>query len=306
LKVAATYNGNVPILTGSEIAGPHPLEIAVVDPAKDAVYEWSGTGILTKFTGNSLKFEKLTENIDVSVKALTDKTALKKTLDEVEGIEHGGVNQTPTWTEFDKERTDGIVVYDDSAASQAQIDSADTNLKTARDNLKLTGNSYFENDIFRHEIDTPDTITHVVPYDWAIHTGVVKVDGQPLTLGVHYNSEPGSTKTKLLASYLDALSEGKHTLTVEFSSGLAPINDTIEILADDSSGKDNDKKNTSPKTLVVGNTDSSSSESSTSQASPASPATGDAMNLTLLITLCGVALVALILLLVSRTRRKLQ
>jgi hypothetical protein len=315
LKVAATYNGNVPVLTGSKIAGPHPLEITVVEPAKDAVHEWSGTGLLTKVAnGNSLSFQKLTGHIDVSVKALTaeaeaDKTALKKTLDEVEGITHGGVYQTLIWTEFDKARTDGFAVYEDSAASQSQVDTAHTSLKTARDKLILTGNSYFENNIFRHTIGTTDTITHIVPYDWAIHTGVVKVDGQPLTLGTHHTSAEGSTRTTLLAPYLDTLSVGKHTLTVEFSSGLAPVSDTIEILAADSAGKDKNKKEASPKSPAAGKTGSSSSKSTASQAtttSAASPATGDTMPLALLLTLCAVALAALSLLLVTRTGRKLQ
>jgi hypothetical protein len=84
--------------------------------------------------------------------------------------------------------------------------------------LLQSSHSPEQNGVSTHTTDSTGSLVHVIAHDLALHTGIVKVDGNTLTPNNDYTSAEGSTKTTLLASYLDTLSVGTHTLTVEFST----------------------------------------------------------------------------------------
>jgi hypothetical protein len=201
-----------------------------------------------------------------------DKTALQNALELADTINWGGVNTTTAWTNFTNEKTIALAVFNNPSVTQLEVDNATAALNATILALKHADNSkYFEKNIRKHTIGSTNNLVHIIAHDWALQTGVVKVDGNTLTLDKDYTSAEGSTKTTLLASYLDTLTPGTHTLTVEFSSGTANISDTFEI------GNNN-----------------------------GSPKTSDDMNLTLLIMLCGGALLALTLLMILRRKTKAQ
>ena len=159
------------------------------------------------------------------------KTALSAALTTANPITQGAYT-TVAWTDFTAARAAATTVLNDAVATQAEIDAATATLNAAYDALKVTDSGQrFLNDVSEYQIGTTGSLIHVTNHDWSLHTGVVKVDGNPLTLNTDYTSASGSTQTTLKASYLDTLSVGTHTLTVEFSSGIAPVSATFEILA---------------------------------------------------------------------------
>ncbi|GHU65213.1 hypothetical protein AGMMS49983_12540 [Clostridia bacterium] len=163
-----------------------------------------------------------------------DKTALNAALTNANAILHGGVNTTQAWTNFENARTAAADILNQTSppATQAEIDTATANLEAAISALKASDNSFgFENGANRYTIGSGVNLVHSATRDWALHTGLVYVDGQRVTHGTHYTSAAGSTRTTLHASYLDTLSVGQHTLTVEFSPGIAPIVDTFYVAA---------------------------------------------------------------------------
>jgi hypothetical protein len=111
-------------------------------------------------------------------------------------------------------------VLDDPSATQQQVDSAKETLSEARAALKADDDSsWFENGAEVSQQGSGTGLVFIAARDWSLHTGVVKVDDIPLTEGLHYKSESGSTKTTLLPGYHDTLQPGEHTISVEFSFG---------------------------------------------------------------------------------------
>jgi hypothetical protein len=221
----------------------------------------------------------------VAVHKATDKSGLAAALATASNIHHGGVNTTAAWTNFVNALNTATTVYGNAAATQTEVNDATNALNAAVAALKHTDNGKrFENSSGKHQIGSTDNLVHIITHDLALHTGVVRVDGNVLTLGTHYTSAEGSTRTTLLASYLNTLSVGTHTLTVEYASGTANISDTFEILAAGGNGNNNN---------------GGSGEGG-------SPRTGDDMNFALLIALCGGALALLTLLIALRRKANRQ
>jgi hypothetical protein len=157
----------------------------------------------------------------------TDSADLEELLAEADEIVHGEQNETPAWEDFIEAKDAAEAVLNDPSATQEEIDAALEALVEAIEELGTRDGSHgfdgFSTGIGSHTIGSDETLTHTVAYDWALHTGVVTVDGDLLEQGVHYTSESGSTRTILLPSYLDTLAVGEHTLRVEFSGNLTPI-----------------------------------------------------------------------------------
>ncbi|MDR0854042.1 MAG: DUF6273 domain-containing protein [Clostridiales Family XIII bacterium] len=165
--------------------------------------------------------------VDNSIKV--DKSALQNELELADTIKWGGKNKTPAWKDFEKARNAANAVFNDAAATQEEIDLAIENLVAAKKALNISESHNWLDDVDSHIIGTEDNLIHIISHDWSLHTGVVKVDGISLTLGEDYTSESGSTRTTLLASYLDMLPPGTHTMTVEFSDGINDISDDFII-----------------------------------------------------------------------------
>jgi uncharacterized repeat protein (TIGR02543 family) len=209
-----------------------------------------------------------------------DKTALDAALATARGIHHGGVNTTAAWTNFVNAVNAAKTVSGNAAATKTEVDDATVALNAAILALKHTDNGKsFESGVSKHQIGSTDNLVHIIAHDYALHTGVVSVDGNTLTLGLHYTSAEGSTRTTLLASYLNTLSVGTHTLTVEYANGTSNISDSFEILAASVNHVNNNG---------------------------GSPRTGDDMNFALLTLLCGAALAMLTLILALRRKANRQ
>jgi hypothetical protein len=244
-----------------------------------------------------------------------DKSALYAALKLARTINHGGVNTTAAWTNFVNAVSNASTVYGNASATQTEVDNATEVLNAAILALKHTDNSkYFEKGVRKHKVGSKDNLVHVIIHDWALHTGVVKVDGNTLTLGTDYTSVTGSTRTTLLASYLDTLSLGTHTLTVEYSDGIDNISDSFVIVAaevgdgdnnkgdGDNNGDGNNNNGSIDDNNSGNNTNSGGDNNSSSEGD--SPRTGDDMNFALLITLCGGALLVLSLLMICQRKLK--
>jgi hypothetical protein len=134
------------------------------------------------------------------------------------------------------------------------VNDATNALNAAVAALKHTDNGKrFENSSGKHQIGSADNLVHIIAHDYALHTGVVRVDGNTITLGLHYTSAAGSTRTTLLASYLNTLAPGTHSLTVEYANGTANISDSFDILAAGGSPRTGDDTNFAlPIALCVG------------------------------------------------------
>jgi hypothetical protein len=241
-----------------------------------------------------------------------DKSALYAAMTTAGGIHYGGVNTTAAWTDFVNAVNTATTVYGNVAATQTEVNNATAALNTAIAALKYADNSkYFLNGIRIHRIGSTDNLVYIIAHDMALHTGAVKVDGKALTLGTDYTSAAGSTRTTLLASYLDTLSVGTHTLTVEYANGTANISDTFEVLAaddNDNDGNDNNDNNYNDNntnnddaTDNTGNSNNNNSNNNNNNNSGSSK-TGDDMDFALLIALCGGALALLTLLIALRRR----
>jgi hypothetical protein len=197
------------------------------------------------------------------------------------------VYTTPAWTDLLAAKAVAEAVLGDPYAIQQEIDDATDALAAALVALKADDDGHwFYNNVDSHEIGSTQSLIHIAVRDLSLHTGKVSVDGVVLVAGVHYTSASGSTQTTLLASYLDTLAVGTHTLRVEFSSGLAPAADTFSIKAAGTSGT-----NPPPDTGDTNDTDGSRT-----------PATGDGTSVMLLALACG--LVALATTAVWRARRR--
>ena len=169
--------------------------------------------------------------LTVNPPAPVAKTALSVALTTANSIAQGAYT-TVAWTDFAAARTAVTTVLNNASATQAEVDAATATLNAAYSALKVTDNGHrFENNANKYTKGSTTGLIHIANHDWSLHTAVVKVDGNPLTLNTDYTSASGSTRTTLKASYLDTLSVGMHTLTVEFSSGIAPVSATFEILA---------------------------------------------------------------------------
>jgi hypothetical protein len=179
------------------------------------------------------------------------------------------VYTTPAWTDLLAAKAVAEAVLGDPYAIQQEIDDATAALAVALVALKADdGSHWFYNNVDHHEVGSTQGLVHITEHDWSLHTGRVLVDGMVLTPGVHYTSASGSTQTTLLASYLDTLAVGTHTLRVEFSFGLAPAEDTFVIEATSTAG-------TTPPPGSGGNTQV--------------PATGDGAGVMLVALACGLA-----------------
>jgi hypothetical protein len=145
-------------------------------------------------------------------------------VDKAEEIIYGGVGETPAWEAFVDAKGKAEAVLANRYSTQQEVDKAAKALSTAVAALKTDDDSnWFDEGVSRYVTGSTRSLVHVAAHDWALHTGVVKVDGNVLELGKHYTSESGSTVTTLLPSYLDTLAPGEHTLIVEFSQGISDI-----------------------------------------------------------------------------------
>ena len=226
------YQLDGPVPTAASLVSSGGVGTALVSGANTISLTTPTTGAHTLYVAgkDTLNVSNLL-TITIPAYVPVDKTAMNAALTTANPITQGAYT-TAVWTGFAAARTSATGVFNDAAATQAEVDAATTALTAAYGALKVTdGGHRFLNDVNEHSLGTTGGLIHIVNHDRSLHTAVVKVDGNTLTEGTDYTSASGSTQTTLKASYLDTLGVGTHTLTVEFSSGIAPASDTFEILA---------------------------------------------------------------------------
>jgi hypothetical protein len=166
-------------------------------------------------------------------------------IDKADEITSGGVYTTEAWTDFLAAKDAANKVLADPYATQKQIDEVTSALADAMAALKIDDDTHgFSEGMDHYTVKSGKGLVNIAAHDWSLHTGVVKVNGVVLREGIDYTSASGSTQTTLLPAYLDTLSAGTHTLRVEFSSGIAPAEDTFVVELADSPDTGSGSKDT--------------------------------------------------------------